>query len=192
MSAPAAAAPGRNRRVVLVIGGLFLLPLLGAFGLYYGLGYRPTGRTNHGELIEPARPLPVSASTQGSAVFGRVWSLVYVGAACHEACEQTLYVMRQTHLGLNNDADRVQRVFIATADAEDAPALARDHPGLIVIDARGANGAELLRQFPAGDRAHAIYIVDPLANLMMRSDSRADPKGLREDLKRLLRLSHVG
>jgi hypothetical protein len=85
----------------------------------------------------------------------------------------------------------VQRVFIAT-DAQDAPALARDHPGLILIDASGARSAPLLRQFPAEDLSHAIFIVDPLANLMMRFDSRADPKGLREDLTKLLKLSHVG
>jgi hypothetical protein len=191
MSVAAPSPRARHRRVVLVLGGLFLLPLVAAFGLYYGLGYRPSGHTNHGRLIEPARALPVSASTRGSPVFHRVWSLVYVGAGCDAACEQTLYVMRQTHLGLNNDADRVQRVFIATGGVEDASALARE-PGLIVIDASSAQGAQLVRQFPAAEREHAIFIVDPLANLMMRFDSRADPKGLREDLQKLLRLSHVG
>jgi hypothetical protein len=191
MSVPAPSPGGRHRRVVLVLGALFLLPLVAAFGLYYGLGYRPSGHTNHGMLIEPARALPVSASTHGSPVFRRVWSLVYVGAGCDAACEQTLYVMRQTHLGLNNEADRVQRVLIATAGVKDASAIAHE-PGLIVIDASSAHGEELVRRFPAGEREHAIFIVDPLANLMMRFDSRADPKGLREDLQKLLRLSHVG
>ena len=39
---------------------------------------------------------------------------------------------------------------------------------------------------------HTIFIVDPLGNLMMRYDVRQDPKGLREDLKNLLELSHIG
>jgi hypothetical protein len=183
----------RALRPVLVIGGLFLLPLIAAFGLYYGLGYHPGGRTNHGELIVPVRPLPVSASTGGSAMFRRVWSLVYVGGAtCDPACAHCLYVMRQTHVGLNNDADRVQRVYIAAAPLADAPRFARDHPGLVVIDADGPRAAPLLQQFPASDQAHAIFIVDPLGNLMMRFDDRSDPKGLREDLKKLLSLSNVG
>jgi hypothetical protein len=191
MSAPAAQLRSRNLRMVLLIGGLFLLPLVAAFCMYYGAGYHPARHTNHGELIEPARSLPPSATTHGAPVFRHIWSLVYVGAHCDEACEHSLYVMRQTHLALNNDADRVQRVFIATAAAA-ADELARDHPGLIIVDASGARGENLLRQFPPEDRSHAIFIVDPLANLMMRFDTRADPKGLREDLTRLLKLSHVG
>jgi hypothetical protein len=191
MNASAGKVRTRNLRTALLIGALFLLPLLAAFCMYYGLGYRPARHTNHGELIEPARALPASATLQGAPAFKRLWSLVYVGAHCDTPCERSLYVMRQTHLALNADADRVQRVYIAT-DAQDAPALARDHPGLILIDASGARGANLLRQFPAEDRSHAIFIVDPLANLMMRFDSRADPKGLREDLTKLLKLSHVG
>jgi hypothetical protein len=41
-------------------------------------------------------------------------------------------------------------------------------------------------------RERSIFIVDPLGNLMMRYDVREDPKGLREDLKNLLELSHIG
>jgi hypothetical protein len=37
-----------------------------------------------------------------------------------------------------------------------------------------------------------IYIVDPLGNLMMSYAPGADAKGMLEDLKRLLKLSHVG
>ena len=41
-------------------------------------------------------------------------------------------------------------------------------------------------------RSTSIFIVDPRGNLMMRYDANADPKGLREDLKQLLELSHIG
>ena len=37
-----------------------------------------------------------------------------------------------------------------------------------------------------------LYIVDPLGNLMMRFDARQNPKGLLSDLKKLLKLSHIG
>ena len=46
--------------------------------------------------------------------------------------------------------------------------------------------------FPAGEREHTLFIVDPLGNLMMSYDARQDPHGLLEDLKKLLRLSHIG
>jgi hypothetical protein len=35
-------------------------------------------------------------------------------------------------------------------------------------------------------------VVDPLGNLMMSYDARGNPRGLLEDLKKLLRLSHIG
>jgi hypothetical protein len=46
--------------------------------------------------------------------------------------------------------------------------------------------------FPVADREQSLFIVDPLGNLMMRYDVRQNPKGLLQDLKKLLSLSHIG
>jgi len=183
----------RNLRTVALLAALFLLPLAAAFCVYYGASWRPAQRTNHGELILPARQLPRASAAYGARTFTHLWSLVYVGAgACDDACASALYVMRQTHLALNSDMQRVQRVFVASGDAPPRESLAREYPGLVVVQARGLEGEDLLRQFSADERAHAIFIVDPLGNLMMRFDARANPKGLREDLSKLLKLSNVG
>ncbi len=50
----------------------------------------------------------------------------------------------------------------------------------------------LVAAFPAADRERSLYIVDPLGNLVMRYDTRDTPKGLLDDLKKLLKLSHIG
>jgi hypothetical protein len=182
----------RNLRTVALLGALFLIPLVAAFCMYYGASWRPAQRTNHGDLILPARQLP-RASAVYAKNFTHRWSLVYVGAgACDDACASALFVMRQTHLGLNNDMERVQRVFVASGDAPARDSLVREYPGLTIVQARGLEGEELLRQFPAQDRAQVIFIVDPLGNLMMRFDARTNPKGLHEDLVRLLKLSNIG
>jgi len=183
----------RNLRTVALLAALFLLPLVAAFVMYYGADWRSAQRTNHGALILPVRELPRVSASYGAKTFTHVWSLVYVGAgACDEACASALYVMRQTHLGLNTDMERVQRVFVATGDASARQSLLREYPGLVLIHAADPEGEKFVRQFPANDRAHAIFIVDPLGNLMMRCDARADPKGLREDLLKLLKLSNIG
>jgi hypothetical protein len=183
----------RNLRTVALLGALFLVPLVAAFCMYYGASWRPAQHTNHGALILPMRQLPRASGLYGAKTFTHRWSLVYVGpAACDDACASALYVMRQTHLGLNNDMERVQRVFVVTGDSPARESLLREYPGLLVIQARGLEGEELLRQFPADDRGHAIFIVDPLGNLMMRFDNRTNPKGLHEDLLRLLKLSNIG
>jgi hypothetical protein len=189
---------------------LFFMPLLLSFLMYYGADWRPAGHTNHGVLIEPAPTLPQIAlpqvaSTGGDAaasgadalaaadVFSGKWSLVYVGHGdCDADCRDTLYFMRQTHFGLANLMPRVQRIFLVTADCCDRVYLAREQPGLLTLQADGAAGAPLLAQFPAERRASTIFVVDPRGNLMMRYDAHEDPKGLRNDLKKLLLLSHIG
>ena len=100
--------------------------------------------------------------------------------------------MRQTRLSLNNDMTRVARVFLGTGDCCAREFLAHEHAGLVVLDATGAGAQGLLAQFPPGERAHTLFVVDPLGNLMMSYDARANPRGLLEDLKKLLRLSHIG
>ena len=203
MSAPLTGPAGmraRNLRTVGVLAAIFLLPLALAFFAYYDTGWRPVGRLNHGALITPARPLPAVAlprlaggttpATAGS--FHGKWTLVYVASgACAAECTQALFVMRQTRLGLNNDMTRVERVRLATGACCGGVSAAED-PGLAVFDATGPAAAPLLAQFPSADRAHSIFVVDPLGNLMMSYDARTDPHGLLEDLRKLLRLSHIG
>jgi hypothetical protein len=178
----------RNLRMLAVMAGLFLLPLILAFYMYYATDWRPVRRVNHGTLISPARPLPNAPSE-----LRRKWTMVYVGEGnCDERCRQALYVMRQTRLSLNNEMDRVGRVFLSTGNCCAREFLEHEHPGLVVMDASGANSASLLHEFPADGRPYSLFVVDPLGNLMMSYDARQNPKGLLEDLKKLLRLSHIG
>ena len=67
------------------------------------------------------------------------------------------------------------------------PYLQHEHAGLKVLAAPADLG-----QFPTDAREQSLFIVDPLGNLMMRYDVRQNPKGLLQDLKKLLSLSHIG
>ena len=53
-------------------------------------------------------------------------------------------------------------------------------------------GRDLLSCVSRGQRANSLFIIDPLGNLVMRYDARENPKGLLDDLKKLLKLSHIG
>ena len=191
----------RNLRTLAALAALFLVPLVLAFFIYYGTAWRPGTHVNHGTLITPPRPLPQTplarlvpeSSADAPPLFRGKWSLVYVGdGACDADCHAGLYLMRQTRLSLNADMGRVARVFLVTADCCDRTFLEAEHPGLDVRDASGMQGHALLTAFPASGRAHALFVVDPLGNLMMSYDARQDPHGLLEDLKKLLRLSQIG
>lgn len=190
--------------MLATLAALFLLPLLLAFYMYYATDWRPVKRVNHGTLITPARPLPAAHLPQinisdsdtvspAPQLFRTRWSIVYIGAGnCDEPCRQALYVMRQTRLSLNNDMSRVERVFLTNGNCCAREFLAHEHQGLVVLDATNEEGTRLLREFPAEGRPYSVFIVDPLGNLMMSYDARQNPKGLLEDLQKLLRLSHIG
>jgi cytochrome oxidase Cu insertion factor (SCO1/SenC/PrrC family) len=189
----------RNLRTVGLLAGVFFLPLALSFYMYYGAGWRPAASTAHGELYSPARPIPMAElrDAKGAVaplnVLSEKWALVYVGdGTCDAACKSSLYFMRQTRLSLNNEMTRVARVFLATGQCCNSELLEREHPGLITLDASGPEAAELIATFPPTDRAQSLFIVDPLGNLVMRYDTRESPKGLLDDLKKLLKLSHIG
>jgi len=188
----------RGRRVLLILAAMFLLPVVVAFSLYYGKLWRPAGSASKGELITPARPLNVAGLRHADGtpaaddVLQGKWTLIYIGdGACDEACKQALVFGRQSRLALNNEMTRVQRVFLATGNCCASDYFNAEQPGLVALDASSAEAQALLAQFPA-ERARALFIVDPLGNLMMRHDATQTDKGLLTDLKKLLKLSHIG
>lgn len=196
-------AERRSSAQAWILVGVFFAPLLLAFLLYYsGQSWRPSGSTNRGELIQPPRPLPgielptpAGAPLDGNAWRGK-WTLLYVGdGRCDPRCREALTLLRQTRLALNADMSRVQRVFLTTGNCCDRNYLDADHPGLLIARVDNDAGAKLLAAFPDAQSAALsgrIYVVDPLGNLMMRHAPGAAPKGLLEDLKKLLKLSHIG
>jgi cytochrome oxidase Cu insertion factor (SCO1/SenC/PrrC family) len=180
---------------------IFFGPLGVSFYLYYGHGsWHPGGRVNAGDLIVPPRPLPSlalplqSSGETDSEFLRRKWTLLYVQqGACAERCRTSLYETRQVRLALDRDMDRVQRVFIADGDCCDFRLLHEQNPDLITVRMNPA-AAPLLALLPHGgpDNAEHIFLIDPLGNLMMSYAPDAKPKGMLEDMKRLLRLSHIG
>jgi hypothetical protein len=201
-------------RLLIGLAVLFFAPLGLSFYLYYGHGaWRPGGRVNAGDLIDPPRPLPSLALPLQSSgetapdFLKHKWSLLYVEQGpCTERCRGILYETRQVRLALDQDMDRVQRVFIADEYCCDLKTLGEQHPDLLAIRLSPA-AAPLLKLLPRGDagsgadlggganggaNAQRIYVIDPLGNVMMSYAPDAKPKGMLEDMKRLLRLSHIG
>ncbi len=194
----------RQRRVLLVVAALFFVPLAVSFYLYYGhSSLHPAGTVNHGKLVDPPRPLaqlalPLARGGDTSPRFLlRKWTMLYVGAGvCGERCRAALYDTRQVRVALNRDMGRVQRVFLATGNCCDEAFLGTEHPDLITVRA-GAAAAPLLAQLPTYDGiapadAGRVYLIDPNGNLMMVYAPGAKPKGMLEDMKRLLQLSQIG
>jgi hypothetical protein len=192
----------RHRRQLIGLALLFFGPLGLAFYLYYGPAWHPVGHVNSGDLIVPARPLPPlslprldSGQTDPAFLKGK-WTFLYVTSGpCGPSCLTRLYDTRQVRLALDRDMNRVQRVFIGDAGCCEFKVLREQHPDLIEIRASAA-AAPLLALLPKDEASpgHAprVYLIDPLGNLMMSYAAEAKPKGMLEDMKRLLRLSSIG
>ena len=205
MNAPDPNAVRRGRRQLLLLAAIFFVPLAIAFWMYYGpSGWRPSGDASKGDLIDPARPLAALAlttadgtPTQPDFLRGK-WSMVYVGdGLCDDRCRKALYLTRQSRIALNKDMDRVQRVFLVTGRCCDRGFLAQEHPDLIVARVDDDASAALLEPFPTYGGvpladAGRVYLVDPLGNLLMSYAPTAPDKALLTDMKKLLRLSHIG
>ena len=193
-----------GRRQLLALAALFFVPLVVAFWLYYGpTPWRPAGATNQGEIIDPARPLPAvslpkaDGTPTGEQFLRGKWTMLYAGdGACGPECRKALYLTRQTRLALNKDMDRVQRVLLVTGRCCDTRYLSAEHPDLLVAKLEGPAAAQLLAEFPvhadAPGATGRVYLIDPLGNLMMSYPRSAPDKALLADLRKLLRLSHIG
>lgn len=198
-------AARRSRWKIVLLAALFVVPVVLAYTLYFS-GWRPARTINHGELVQPARPLTDEAleTLEGRKIkLGDLrgkWLLVYFGGSeCGQPCTDNLYNMQQVVLAQGKDLVRLERLYIVT----DTSALEmlrytiRDYPGTRILKGEADSLARLARQFAVGDvspldNRHRLYLVDPLGNLMMSYPAGADPSGLRKDLVRLLKLSRVG
>jgi cytochrome oxidase Cu insertion factor (SCO1/SenC/PrrC family) len=197
--------PALGRRRLLLLAALFMLPVLVAYGLYYG-GWRPSSTANHGELLQPARPVKDAALTllSGESIRFSHWHgkwtlLLFSTAECLKPCERNLNNIRQIIAAQGKEAHRVRGVLVVT----DGKALdwlryaIKDYPDMQVVIGSQAAVNSLAQQFvlPAGsplDNLNRVYLVDPSGNFMMSYPADADPTGINKDLKRLLRVSQIG
>jgi hypothetical protein len=187
---PATDRARRARRTLLLIGAIAVAPIVASYTIYY-LFPRATF-TNYGTLL-PTAPAPEVAGQRLDGTPFRLadlrgrWVLVVAGdGACDAACRRMLYATRQARTMQGREQDRIARAWLVTGDVPPDPDVLADHPGLVVARVPGAGIAAL----PRG--AGAIYLVDPLGNLVLRYPDDPDIKGLAKDLGRVLKASGIG
>jgi hypothetical protein len=183
-------SPAAARRKLLLIGIICVAPVVASYAFYY---LSPRGASvNYGTLL-PTAPAPALAGTRGDgAPFrldqtrGRWVLLVDVRGRCDEPCARLLYASRQARTMQGKEQDRIVRVLLLPDGAAPDTALLAEHPGLVVAHVDAAARAGL----PGA--ADAIYLIDPLGNLVLRYDADPDIKGVSKDLTRLLKASGIG
>jgi hypothetical protein len=197
--AEASPSQGRSRKVLALLVIIFLLPFTVA-ALLHLLEIKPGGKS-YGDLIQPPRQLqiPLLHDAQGKEFavlqWQKKWNLVTVNrVSCDDACQAQTHMLRQVHISLGKETERVQRIVLMPAEINSGNIadLQKEYPDLILLIGADAATTQFASEFESVGQAGNVYLVDPLGNLMMLYPQKFEPKGLRADLIRLLKNSWAG
>ena len=148
-----------NRMTFWAIWLMALIPIVGAFIMYFGDVGIPEGRTHHGELVVRG----TQASDLGfpdMLVEKPVWQVILVSSSDCSSCELFDSGLDSFHTAVGRERDRVAvlQVDLATTTTLES----------------------------------AIWIIDPLGNVVLKFEPSINPTLILRDLKKLLKLSKVG
>jgi cytochrome oxidase Cu insertion factor (SCO1/SenC/PrrC family) len=173
--------PGRRQLILMLV--IAAISLGGSWLLFFASQQGVWGTTNKGAFVTPAvavRDLHlVDAAGADFSGNGLWWLWVVQEQGCDQACDDALHQLRQLHVLLSRDADRVHRALLTSAPVP-SDALVAKYPGLRLLSGSGS------------PLAAGIYIVDPLGNLVLHYPVDASGKSVLTDLKRLLKVSQIG
>lgn len=200
-------ALNKSQRSLLIMAAIFMGPMLLAYLLVNNMHYFGDFNTkNHGELIDPAKPLQnINLSRTSGEEFKLSdlrdkWVMVYIGSAsCDTKCSENLYKMRQSRLAQGGELKRIRRLYISVdgKPTSTLQAVLSEHQGLEVVYGSDSQIQQVLQQFDLTHQAVTnetvgMFIVDPLGNLVMRYQTGFEAKGLVKDLSLLLKASYIG
>jgi len=189
----------KGRKVFMLLVVFFIVPIIVVI-LMYKFNWKPIGNSL-GELVNP--PHLISSATEltdnkeltlSKQFWKTKWSIVYVANECEQTCLDKLRNLRQLHVSLYKDIERVQRILIT--NTQDVAKIQQDYPDLIIINKPQASVLNLSKEFQINTEnpmaSNRIYLVDSLGYLMMSYPQTTPLADVRKDVSRLLRYSWAG
>jgi hypothetical protein len=174
---------GAKPLIILLL--VFVLPVVVAklvlsMNLYHG------GATNKGQLLTPDTSYRSLAMENPQP---KSWQMIYLlPTQCDSRCLDRLYILRQSHIALGRDQDRVKPIVLLQATS--------DLNALASFEFDTADISQPLAEMMAEQE---LIIVDPLGSLVMRYRQVEDKeqqillgKAMVADLRKMLKLSRVG
>jgi len=147
-----------------------VVPMAVAFFMYYTGMLSPSSTVNHGELIKSQSLSQWQLQFQDQAwQQSNQWQILHTQPVqCQsEACANWHSTLPNLVKLLGKDSDRV--VLLQVGEQE-----------------------TMLQTNKLSELGEAVWIVDPLGNLVMRYSPELTPKQLLQDLKKLLKVSGIG
>jgi len=176
------------RKEFWLLLAMFILPIaFGTLFFYANPNYFSESTVNYGELVRP-----VIATDEGdieidggaSSLQG-IWTMVYVSSSCDNACEKAVADMKTIRTLMNDDMRRIQRMIII----EDNSTPTSDDKALIKARITSTKLTQSLKKYTE----NAIYLIDPIGNIMLYYEPQnIDIRLVIKDLKRLFKYSRIG
>jgi hypothetical protein len=211
----------RNKLKLLLLLSGFLVPIVSASWYFRSIqDGSMLSTSNRGTLIRPMLDLPelqlrddngdaaylsFEEMTEGVAPADykpRPWQLLFLSSAdCDADCAERLYFLRQMHIRLGTESERVQRVFVLVDDAtaqlsgELLETFATQQPDLRIVRGDRAQLQQLLAPSAQGRdpvAEHFIYVADPVGNVMLYFTPDNTLDEILKDIDKLLDQSSLG
>lgn len=177
----------------------FAVPIIGAYAYFFFVDDYSLG--NHGELIQPVIQIEKLSLTDISGEpisrdeLTHHWKMLYIADKdCDSACQETNYYMRQINTALGKNASRFKRMIIHLEPMSTGfKQISEDeYPSALHSYASRNKLAKAFSALNGELTSNAIYIMDPLGNIMMRFSQGTSAKLILKDLNRLLKISRIG
>jgi len=167
---------------------MFILPIaFGTLFFYANPNYFSESTVNYGELVRPViatEDSDIEIGDSASSLQG-IWTMVYVSSRCDNVCEKAVADMKTIRTLMNADMRRIQRMIII----EDNSTPTSDDEGLIKARVTSEKLTQSLKKYTE----NAIYLIDPIGNIMLYYEPQnIDIRLVIKDLKRLFKYARIG
>ena len=175
------------RKEFWLLLAMFIVPIaFGTLFFYANPNYFSESTVNYGELVRPVIATNEGdIEIDGSSSLQGIWTIVYVSSHCDDTCEKAVTDMKTIRTLMNADMRRIQRMIII----EDNSIPKSDDKDLIKARLTSETLIKSLKKYTE----NAIYLIDPIGNIMLYYEPQnIDIRLVIKDLKRLFKYSRIG
>jgi len=175
------------RKEFWMLLAMFILPIaFGTLFFYANPNYFSESTVNYGELVRPVIATEEGdIEIDGGASLQGIWTMVYVSSRCDDVCEKAAADMKTIRTLMNADMRRIQRMIIIENNSTSTV----NDETLIKAKITSEKLTKSLKKYAE----NAIYLIDPIGNIMLYYEPQnIDIRLVIKDLKRLFKYSRIG
>ena len=175
------------RKEFWMLLAMFILPIaFGTLFFYANPNYFSESTVNYGELVRPVIATDEGdIEIDGASSLQGIWTMMYVSSRCDDACEKAVADMKTIRTLMNADMRRIQRMIIIENNS--TPTV--NDEALIKASITSEKLTQSLKKYTE----NAIYLIDPIGNIMLYYEPQnIDIRLVIKDLKRLFKYSRIG